>query len=155
MTNITNHPTCQHVSALDCVDVAQLAIESIAGLAGLLRQAIVHGAPLGVSELAAVSNTVLRDADRLDAAFALWCRLPADSLPKRLQRSLQRRVDTLRQQADFLGHAAMLAESGTPPTADQLATFASRLLGLTESLHQAVSAAQAASIAPRADQPLH
>jgi len=155
MHEVVNHPTCQHVSALNCVDAAQLAIADLAGLTRLLRRAIAHGAPLDVSELAAVSNAVLRDADRLDTAVSLWRRLPADSLPSSRYRSLQRRVDALRQHGDDLGHAALLADSSMPPTAGQLAAFVGRLLGLTEALHQAVEAAHAASSTPPPPAPLH
>ena len=148
-------PTCQHVSAMDCVDVAHLAIENIAGQARLLRRAIAPDAPLGVSKLAAVSDAVLHNADRLDDRLSLWHRLPADSLPGSHHRSLQRQIDAIRQHADKLGHAALRADSDTPPTADQLATLADHLLALTEPLHQAVIAAQAASIAPPPGVPLH
>lgn len=157
MMNTLNHPTCGHVSVMNCVDAAHLAIGDIAGLAGLLRRAIVPGAPLGVSELYAVSNTVLRNADRLDASLSLWRRLPADSLPGSHHSSLQRQIDAIRQHAEVLAQAAdaTAAADSEIPTADQLATLADRLLALTEPLHQAVIAAQAASIAPPPATPLH
>lgn len=147
MTTIANHPTAQHVSAGHCADMAHLAIENITGLTALLRRVTNPGPPLDVSELWTISNTLLRDVDRLDTAFDLWGRLPADRLPERLERDLQRHVDALRQQADDLGMAAMLAESGTPPTAGQLAVFVSRLRTQREALLQALIAAHAASIA--------
>ncbi len=155
MTDIVNHQTCKHVSAMDCVDAAHLAIAVIAGHAELLRDAIANGVPLGVSKLTAVSDAVLHNADRLDASLSLWRRLPADSLPGSHHRSVQRQIDAIRQHADELGHAALCADSGTPPTADQLATLADHLLALTEPMHQAVIAAQAASIAPPPGAPLH
>ncbi len=155
MTDIVNHPTCQHVSALACVDAAHLAVADLIGLARLLRRAIVADAPPGVSELYSVSNNVLRDADRLDDSLSLWHRLPADSLPGSHHRSLQRQIDAIRQHADGLGHAAQCADSGMPPTADQLATLADHLLALIEPMHQAIGAAQAASIAPPPPAPLH
>jgi len=155
MTTIVNHPTAQHVIALNCVDMAHLAIENITGLTALLRRGTNPGPPLAVSELYAISNALLRDVDRLDTAFALWGRLPADRLPKRLERDLQRQADALRHQVDALGHAALLADSGTPPTAGQLAAFVSRLRTLNEALHQALIAADAASIARQTAQPQH
>lgn len=155
MTNTANHPTCQHVSAMDYVDAAHLAVEAIAGHAEMLRDAIAHGMPLGVSKLYAVSDAVQEKAGRLDDSLDLWHRLPADSLPGSHHRSLQRQIDAIRQHADKLGHASMRADSATPPTADQLATLAARLLALTEPLHQEIGAAHAASIAPPPGAPLH
>jgi len=155
MTDTLNHPACQQVHALDYVDDIHLAIDGIIGLARLLGQAIAHAAPIDALGLYAVSNTVLRDADRLDDRLSLWHRLPADSLPGSHHRSLQRQIEAIRQHADELAHAALCADSGTPPTADELATLAARLLALTEPLHQVVSAAHAASIAPPPGVPLH
>jgi hypothetical protein len=155
MTDIVNYPTCQHISAMNCVDAAHLAIAVIAGHAELLRDAIAHGVPLGVSRLTAVSDAVQQKADRLDDSLSLWHRLPADSLSGSHHRSLQRQIDAIRQHADKLGHAALRAESGTPPTADQLATLADHVLALTEPLHQEIGAAHAASIAPPPGVPLH
>ncbi len=157
MTDIVNHPTCQHVSAMNCVDAAHLAVADLIGLAKLLRRAIVADAPPGVSELYAVSNTVLRDADRLDASLALWHRLPADSLSSSHHRRLQRRIEALHQHAEVLAQAAdaTAAADSETPTADQLATLADHLLAMTEPLHQAIGAAHAASIAPPPATPLH
>nr|ART39510.1 J287 [uncultured bacterium] len=155
MTNTTTHPTCQRVSVLNCVDDAHLAIGDIAGLAGLLRRAIAHGALPGVSELFAVSNAVLRNADRLDASLDLWRLLAADSLPSSHHRSMQRLVDAIRPPADGLGDAGMYADSGTPPAADHLAALADSLLALIEPLHQAVNAAWDARSAPPPADPLH
>lgn len=155
MTTIVNHPTAQQVIGLNCVDMAHGALENITGLTALLHRITNPGPPLDVSELWTISNTLLRDADRLDTAFALWGRLPADRLPKRLGRDLQRQVDALRQQADDLGHAALLAECGTPPTAGQLAAFVSCLQTQREALHQALIAADAACIARQTTQPRH
>ena len=157
MTDIVNHPTCQHISAMNCVDAAHLAVEDIIGLARLLRRAIVADAPLGVCELYSVSNNVLRDAHRLDDSLDLWHRLPADSLPGRHYRSLQRRIEALHQHAEVLAQAADAtgAADSETPTADQIATLATRLLALTEPLHQAIGAAKAASIAPPPGAPLH
>lgn len=155
MTNATNHPTCQRVTVLDCVDDAHLAIGDIASLAELLRSAIAHGAPAGVPALYAVSNSALRNADRLDDSLALWRRLAGDSLPGSRYRSVQRLVDAIRPPADGLGHAALCAESGTPLTADQLATLADNLLALIEPLRQAVNAAWGARIAPPPADLLH
>lgn len=157
MTNTANHPTCQHVSAMNCVDAAHLAVEDIIGLARLLRRAIVADAPPGVYELYSVSNTVLRDADSLDASLSLWHRLPADNLPSSHYRSLQRRIEALHQHAEVLAQAAdaTAAADSETPTADQLAALAARLLALTEPLHQEIGAAHAASIAPPPGAPLH
>ncbi len=157
MTDIVNHPTCGHVSAMDCVDAAHLAVAVIAGHAELLRDAIAHGMPLGVSKLAAVSDAVLQKADRLDDSLSLWHRLPADSLSSSHHRRLQRRIEALHQHAEVLAQAAdaTAAADSETPTADQLATLADHLLALTEPLHQEIGAAHAASIAPPPGAPLH
>lgn len=157
MTDTLNHPTCQQVTVLDCVDDIHLALEGIVGLAQLLGRAVAGATPVGEIELWALSHAVHWNAGRCDDSLDLWYRLPGESLPISHYHIVRLRLETLHQQAEFVAQAsdATAARDLESPTADHLASLAARLIEQAEVLTKLVSAAHAAGQGQPPGAPLH
>lgn len=157
MTDTLNHPTCQQVTVLDCVDDIFLALEGIVGLAQLLRRAVASATPIGEVELFGLSNAVHWNAGRCDHSLDMWYQLPGERLPISHYHIVRLRLETLHQQAEFVAQAgdAAAAPDLESPTADHLASLAARLIEQAEVLNGLVSAAHAAGQEQPPGAPLH
>jgi hypothetical protein len=143
--DITQHPACRPVPAVQCVDCLDQAVETIRAGASMLYALAKHTRqPIKAAWLdivARVTETLIDDADH---TADLWRHLPADPLPAADHATIGAHLAELRQHADRLDGWSIMADE-CPPSRAAVADLTARLLAAAEALGEAVEAAWSAS----------
>lgn len=95
-TDIVQHPACQPVLALSCVDANNESVEDICATASLLRAVARHTRqPITPQWLYHVARVVQTQANDLDYTTDVWRRLPAKPLPVAHHDAIARQAATM------------------------------------------------------------
>lgn len=139
--NITQHPACRSVPALDCVDANNASVEDIRAAASLLHTLARHTRrPITPAWLDHVAGVSQAQADDIEYTIDLWRRLPADPLLAADYQAIAEQVASMRRHAKHLAACGDVAAT-CPPSREHVADALTDLLATAEVLHQATSAA--------------
>ena len=144
MNNVTQHPACRPVPALECVDCLDRAVENICAAASMLHTIAKRTRqPVTPEWLCLVARVTHSMAEDIDYTADLWHGLPADSLLAADHKCIAEHVANLRQQADRLEAVIDLIDV-CAPSREGIADLTARLLETAQALHQTTEAAWAA-----------
>lgn len=138
---VTQHPACRPVPAVECVDCLTQAVENIRAAADMLHTLARHTRqPIKAAWLDIVASVMGTVADDIDHTVDLWHHLPADPLPAADHATIGKHLAELREHADLLDGWSIVADE-CPPSRAAVADLTARLLADAEALGEAVEAA--------------
>ena len=144
MNNVTQHPACRPVPAVDCVDAIDCSVENIRDAASMLHTIARHTRQaITAAWLYHVAQIGQAQADDIDYTVDLWRSLAIDPLPGTHQAVIGHQVARIRQHAH---HLAAVGDDANicPPSRAHVAGVVEQLLEAVEALRQASDAAWAA-----------
>ena len=144
MNNVTQHPACRPLLALECLDSIGLTLDDIRASAGMLHTIATHTRqPVTQRPLHFLARFGEAVADDLDRTADLWRRLPVEALPAADHEVIRAHVATIRRQAANLGDVGDTAYV-CGPSSQGVAALTARLLDAAEAVRQATNAAWSA-----------
>lgn len=139
--DITPHPACRPVPAMECADVNNASVEDIRAAASLLHTIARHTRqPITPTWLYFVARVGQAQADDIEYTADLWRRLPVEPLPAADHQAIVEHVANIRRLAKHLatwGDGADIC----PPSREHVADALTDWLATAGALNQAISAA--------------
>lgn len=144
MNNVTQHPACRSLLALECVDSIGLMLEDIRASAAMLHTIATRTRqPVTPPPLYFVGRVAQTMANDIDHTADLWRRLPVEALPAADHEVIRAHVASIRRHAADLGDVGDTADL-CAPSSQGVAALTARLLDAAEAVQHATNAAWSA-----------